>query len=85
MGLFFSRKQTHENYLLGVRIMVFNTAFNNSSLISRQSDLLVGCAFDSRSWQGVLDTTLCDKFVSELQPVGGFLHFPPPIKVTSMI
>ena len=41
MGLFFSRKQTHENYLLGVRIMVFNTAFNNSSLISRQSDLLV--------------------------------------------
>jgi hypothetical protein len=41
MGLFFSRKQTHENYLLGVRIMVFNTAFNNSSLISWQSDLLV--------------------------------------------
>ena len=34
--------------------------------------------------QGVLDTTLCDKFVSDLWQVGGFLWilwFPPPIKL----
>jgi hypothetical protein len=24
-------------------------------------------------------------FVSELQPVGGFLHFPPPINLTAAI
>ena len=36
----------------------------------------------------VLDTTLCDKFVSDLRQVGGFLRilrFPPPIKLTTMI
>jgi hypothetical protein len=29
--------------------------------------------FESRWWQGVFDTTLCDK-VSDLRQVGGFLH-----------
>jgi hypothetical protein len=43
------------------------------------------CEFDPRSWQGVLDTTLCDKFVSDLQQVGGLLRFPPPIKLTATI
>jgi hypothetical protein len=41
--------------------------------------------FELRSWRGVLDTTLCDKFVSELRQVGGFPRvprFPPPIKLT---
>ena len=43
------------------------------------------CEFASCSWQGVLDTTLCDKVVSDLWQVGGFLQvlwFPPPIKLT---
>jgi len=31
------------------------------------------------SWQGVLDTTLYDKVVSDLGQVGSFLRFPPPI------
>ena len=41
-----------------------------------------------RSMILVLDTALCDKFVSDLQQVGGFLRilrFPPPIKLTTMI
>ena len=36
----------------------------------------------------VLNTTLCDKFVSDLRQVGGFLPvlpFPPPIKLTVTI
>jgi hypothetical protein len=32
---------------------------------------------NSRSWRGVLDTTLLIKFVSDLRQVGGFLRFPP--------
>ena len=46
------------------------------------------CEFESRSWQGVLDTTLCDNFVNDLRQVGGFLlvfRFPPPIKLTATI
>jgi hypothetical protein len=34
------------------------------------------------------DTTLCDKFVSDLREIGGFLRvlrFPPPIKLTTTI
>jgi hypothetical protein len=41
--------------------------------------------FEPRSWRGVLDTTLCDKFVSELRQVSGFPRvprFPPTIKPT---
>ena len=43
---------------------------------------------DPRSWQGVLDKTLCDKVVSGLLQVCGFLQalqFPPPIKLTATI
>jgi hypothetical protein len=39
----------------------------------------------TRSWRGVLDTTLC---VSDLRQVGGFLRvlqFSPPIKLTATI
>jgi len=38
--------------------------------------------------RGELDTTLCDKFISDLRQVGGFLRvlrFPPPIKLTAML
>jgi len=38
--------------------------------------------------RGVLETTLCDKFVSDLRQVSGFLRvlqFPPPIKLTATI
>ena len=31
------------------------------------------CEFEPRSWRGVLDTTLCAKFVSDLWQVCGFL------------
>jgi hypothetical protein len=44
--------------------------------------------FLSRSWLGVLDTTLCNKVVSDLGQVSGFLwvlQFPPPIKLTDTI
>ena len=30
--------------------------------------------FESRSLRGISGTTLCDKFVSDLRQVGGFLH-----------
>ena len=48
------------------------------------------CEFESRSWQGVLDTTLycLKKFVSDLRQVSGFLWIlqcPPPIKLTTTI
>jgi hypothetical protein len=38
---------------------------------------------ESSSWRDVLDTTLCDKFVSDLIQISGFL--PPPIKLTATI
>jgi hypothetical protein len=34
---------------------------------------LLSCEFEPRSWRSVLGTTLCDKFVSDLRHVGGFL------------
>ena len=46
------------------------------------------CEFEPCSWRGVLDTTLYDKFVSDLRQVGGFLgvlRFPPSIKLTATI
>ena len=49
------------------------------------------CEFESRSWRGVLDTTLyVIKFVSDLWQVSGFLwifRFPlhVPIKLTATI
>jgi hypothetical protein len=42
----------------------------------------------TRSQGGVLDTILCDKFVSDLRQVGGplrVLRFPPAIKLTTTI
>jgi len=50
----------------------------------------IHCPSSLTSWvripprRGVLDTALCDKFVSYLRRVGGFfrvLRFPPPIKL----
>ena len=38
--------------------------------------------------RGVLDTTLCEKFISDLRQVGGclrVLRFPPPIKLNVTI
>jgi hypothetical protein len=32
---------------------------------------------ESLSWRGVQNTPLCDKFVSDLRQVGGFLRFLP--------
>ena len=47
--------------------------------------LKICCEFESRLWQGALDTTLCDK---DLRQFGGFLQvaqFPPPIKLNATI
>jgi hypothetical protein len=44
------------------------------------------CIF--HSWWDVLDTTLCDKLVSEFRQIAGFLGysgFPPPIKLTTTV
>jgi hypothetical protein len=38
------------------------------------------CEFESCLWRAVLDTTLCDKVVSDMQQIDGFLRvlwFPP--------
>jgi hypothetical protein len=46
------------------RVMVFNTTFNNISVILYQSVLLVeesGIEFESQPWGGVLNTTLYHK------------------------
>ena len=43
----------------------------------------LSCEFEPCLWQGVLDTTLCEKVCQ--QQVGGFLRFPPLIKLTVMI
>ena len=45
----------------------------------------LNCEFEPCSWRGILNTTLCDKVVSDLRQVSGFLRFPPPIKLTAMI
>jgi hypothetical protein len=50
--------------------------------------LMSYCQFEFRSWRGVLVTTLCDKVVSDLRQVGGFLwilRFSPSIKLTATI
>jgi hypothetical protein len=57
-----------------VRDMVFNATFNNISVISWLSVLLVEetcCEFESRSGRGVQHYVI--KFVSDLWKVGGFL------------
>jgi hypothetical protein len=41
------------------------------------------CEFESRSGRGVQHYVI--KFVSDLRQVGGFLRFPPPIKLTATI
>ena len=44
------------------------------------------CEFEPRSWRSVLDSTLCDKVISDLRQFSGFLQvpwFPPTIKPTA--
>jgi hypothetical protein len=46
------------------------------------------CEFESSSLRGVLDTTLCEQFFSDLLQVVGFLRVlqvPSPIKLTTTI
>ena len=35
----------------------------------------ISCEFESRLWRDILDTILCDKVVSALLYVGGFLGY----------
>ena len=49
----------------------------------KMHDMKLYSNFTIDIWRGVLDTTLCDKVVSDFQQVGGILQvlwFPPPIK-----
>jgi hypothetical protein len=60
--------------------------FTTTCAISAYHNL--SCEFEPRSWRSVPNTTSCDKFVSDLRQVGGFLRvlrFPPPIKLTATI
>jgi hypothetical protein len=46
----------------------------------------LSCEFESHSWRGVLDTTLCDKIpLSGLRQVEDSIRFPSPIKLTATI
>jgi hypothetical protein len=62
----------HFKFYFSGKVMVFNTTFNNISVILWQSVLLVeetgvpiedhwNCEFESCSWRDLLNTTLCDK------------------------
>jgi hypothetical protein len=72
---------------LFVCLMVFNATFNNISVISWLSVLLVKeTGFESRSGRGVQHYVI--KFVSDLRQVSGLLwvlRFPSPIKLTATI
>ena len=51
-------------------------------------DFSTYCEFESRSWRGVLYTTLVIRCVSDLRQVVGFLwvlRFPPPIKLIATV
>jgi hypothetical protein len=41
------------------------------------------CEFESQSVRGAQHYVI--KFISDLQQIGGFLRFPPPIKLTATI
>ena len=47
-----------------------------------QSVAITYCEFESRSWRGVLDTTLCDKVCLSLATGR---RFRPPIKLTATL
>ena len=82
--MYFMCKSTYSNIWGGSDRMVVE--FTTTGVISTYHHK--SCEFESRSRRGVLDTTLCDKFVIDLRQVDGFhgvLRFPPPIKLTSTI
>jgi hypothetical protein len=54
-----------------VDIMNFGSTQKKYTFHKRNSQVTFQ-EFEPRSWLGVLDTTLCDKFVSNLPQVGGF-------------
>jgi len=53
--------------------------------ILKEIEANICIAFESRSWWGVLNTTLCDKVCQLLAADSGFLRFPLPIKLTAII
>ena len=67
-------RRGHDHMVVGFATTCATSAYHHKS-----------CEFEPRSWRGVLDTTLCDKFASDLRQVAGFLRFPPSIKLTAMI
>jgi hypothetical protein len=73
----------------GLWDMVYNATFNNISVISWRSVLLVEETGENH--RPVANQVRCTryniiiKFVSDLQLVGGFLRFPPPIKLIAKI
>jgi hypothetical protein len=65
--------------------MVFNVTFNNISVISWQSVLLVEetGVLGTQLRRGVFDTTLSDKFVSDLRQVGRWFSPSTPVSSTN--
>jgi hypothetical protein len=73
-----SRDRPGHDYM----VVVFTTTYAISTYHHQRYE------FESRSWRGAFDTTLCGKVFQRLRQVGGFLRlprFPPPIKLTAMI
>ena len=62
-----------------VHVVGFTMTYASSAYHSKR------CESESHSWRGVLDTTLCDKIVGDFREVCGFLRFPPPIKLNTML
>ena len=86
-----SRRQIKKNFI-HVQCIFFMLSYVGISRLLCTSAINVyhnqSCVFEPRSMRDVLDTTLCDKVVSDLRQVGGFLRvlwFPPPIKLTATI
>jgi hypothetical protein len=52
-----------------VTVDFIHDCVDEGRILNTDNYILVG-----RSWRDVLDTTLCDKFVSDLRQVGGFLQ-----------
>jgi hypothetical protein len=67
----------HGRMVVGLRTTCAINAYHHKS-----------CEFKSRSWRGVLDTTLLDKVCQGLATGQWFfrvLRLPPPIKLTATI
>ena len=83
--------RTHELFLILLRIAITVRHMHNAHIRLDwfQNYTFFSHVFDvssnPRSWRCILDTTLFGKVGRDLWQVGGFLRFPPPIKLTVTI